>query len=67
MTMTKTMKTTIGSVSYQLGQRYVLTILGREEEEVYGLCRVCDQCNQLCDQFNQLCVSSVQWMMGIVV
>ncbi len=25
----------------------MLTILSREEEEVNGLCRVCDQCNQL--------------------
>ncbi len=44
-----------------------LMCFDREEEEVHGLCRVCDQCNQLCDQCNQLCVSSVQWMMGIVV
>ncbi len=45
----------------------MLTILGREEEEGHGLCRVCGQCNHLCDQCNQLCVSSVQRMMGIVV
>ncbi len=34
------------------------TILGREQEEVQGLSKPCNQCNQLCDQCNQLCVVS---------
>ncbi len=34
------------------------TILGREQEEVQGLSKPCNQCNQLCDQCNQLGVVS---------
>ncbi len=43
------------------------TILDREGEKVHGLSRVCKWESAVCDQCSQLCVSSVQWMMGIVV
>ncbi len=44
----------------------MLTILSGLTEEFHGISKACNG-NQLCDQCNQLCVSSVQWMMGIVV
>ncbi len=44
--------------SYRSESDIRYTILGRVEEEVHGLSKQCNQCNQLCDQCNQLCVVS---------
>ncbi len=49
-------KTRKGLVVVNIRRMLYAKQYSNDREEVQGLYRVCDQCNQLCDKCNQLCV-----------